>query len=474
MNHSTDERLPAPGRSRMLGVLALALFMTLIGVSIVNVALPSIEAGIGATQPQLQWVLSGYALTFGVVLVASGRAGDLYGRGSLFILGIAVFTVASIGAGFAPDPLWLNIARLVQGVGSGLVNPQVIGMIQEHFRGPERARAFGVFGGTVGISTAVGPLLGGLLIEFGGLESGWRWTFFVNVPLGVIAVVLACLWMPKPLLRRSADRAVGSARQLDIVGAVLLGLAVLALMLPFMEGREWPPVWFALPPGLLLVWAWALWERRYLRAGNNPMVDLSIFRIPSFTNGTLVVFLYFLGMTSVWVLVALYFQEGLGHTALEAGLVGLPSALLSAVSALLGGRLVTRHGRRIVALGLQLSLVGLVLSMMVVWLRSQGLANEWWLLVTLSVFGFAQGFVIGPNQTLTLAEVPVAYAGSSGGVMQTGQRIGATVGIAAITGISFYVLAISGWALAFLAGLGVILMTMIVALAVSYRDLRGR
>ncbi len=474
MNHSTNERLPDPGRNRMLGVLALALFMTLIGVSIVNVALPSIEAGIGATQPQLQWVLSGYALTFGVVLVASGRAGDIYGRGALFILGILVFTLASIGAGFAPDPLWLNIARFVQGIGSGLVNPQVIGMIQEHFRGPERARAFGVFGGTVGISTAVGPLLGGLLIELGGLESGWRWTFFVNVPLGIIAVVLAFLWMPKPLLRRSSGRVDGSARQLDIVGAVMLGLAVLALMLPFMEGREWPPVWFVLPIGLLLVWAWALWERRYLRAGNNPMVDLSIFRISSFTNGTLVVFLYFLGMTSVWVLVALYFQEGLGHTALDAGLVGLPSALLSAASALIGGRLVTRYGRRVVVLGLQLSLVGLVLSMLVVWLRSQELASEWWLLATLSIFGFAQGFVIGPNQTLTLAEVPVAYAGSSGGVMQTGQRIGATVGIAAITGISFSVLAISGWALAFLAGLGVILVTMVVALGMSYKDLRGR
>ena len=403
MNHSTNERLPDPGRNRMLGVLALALFMTLIGVSIVNVALPSIEAGIGATQPQLQWVLSGYALTFGVVLVASGRAGDIYGRGALFILGILVFTLASIGAGFAPDPLWLNIARFVQGIGSGLVNPQVIGMIQEHFRGPERARAFGVFGGTVGISTAVGPLLGGLLIELGGLESGWRWTFFVNVPLGIIAVVLAFLWMPKPLLRRSSGRVDGSARQLDIVGAVMLGLAVLALMLPFMEGREWPPVWFVLPIGLLLVWAWALWERRYLRAGNNPMVDLSIFRISSFTNGTLVVFLYFLGMTSVWVLVALYFQEGLGHTALDAGLVGLPSALLSAASALIGGRLVTRYGRRVVVLGLQLSLVGLVLSMLVVWLRSQELASEWWLLATLSILGFAQGIVIGPNQTLTLA-----------------------------------------------------------------------
>ncbi|MFC3332251.1 MFS transporter [Paenalcaligenes hominis] len=150
-------------RWRLLTVIIGAIFMTLISVSVVNVALPAVQTGLQATHSDLQWVLSGYALTFGVVLVSAGRAGDLIGRGGLFMLGVSIFTLSSIAAGFAPDAQSLNIARFIQGVGSGLVNPQGIGMIQQYFKGPERGRAFGVFGTTVGVSVAIGPVLGGFL-----------------------------------------------------------------------------------------------------------------------------------------------------------------------------------------------------------------------------------------------------------------------------------------------------------------------
>lgn len=193
--------VPDPRRWKVLGVLAMALFMALIDVSIVNVALPSIREGLGASESDLQWVLSGYALTFGVVLVAAGRAGDIYGRGLLFMTGVMVFTGASAWAGLASDPLWLNIARAAQGVGSGLISPQAVGMIQQFFRGAERGRAFGVFGAVVGVSVAVGPVLGGLLIHLFGVVHGWRWVFFVNIPFGVLAIALALVWFPRPLLR---------------------------------------------------------------------------------------------------------------------------------------------------------------------------------------------------------------------------------------------------------------------------------
>ena len=477
MSETHQSYTPDPRRWRVLSVLVVALFMSLIGVSIVNVALPSIQSSLNASQSELQWVLSGYALTFGVGLVLTGRAGDIFGRGPLFIAGVALFTAASIAAGFAPDPISLNIARAFQGIGSGLLSPQAVGMIQLYFRGAERARAFGVFGAAVGVSVAVGPLLGGLLIQAAGPEQGWRWTFFVNVPVGIIGIILALLWIPKPLLNRSRDSATAlstTSRDLDPVGAVLLGLAVFAVLLPFVEAEANALVWISLPIGMGIVLVWLWWERRYKRLGRSPMVDLAIFRTQSFANGSLLITLYFMGVTSVWVLVALYMQDGLGHSALESGLVGLPSSVLSVFAALWGGRNVVRYGRKVVIGGMYSAILGLVLSIGVVWLHSAGLASEWWLLPSLSFVGIAQGSVISPNQALTLAEVPLQYAGSSGGIMQTGQRIGTSVGIAVVTALAFGVLGVSNWAVAFNVGFVAIIVIVSLALIVAYVDLRHR
>lgn len=466
-------------------VLLVTLLMSLVGVSIVNVALPSIQSGLGASQSDIQWVLSGYALTFGIVLVAAGRAGDIFGRGPLFLAGVAVFTLASIAAGFAPDPVSLNIARFVQGIGSGLLNPQTVGMIQEYFRGAERGRAFGLFGSTVGLSVAIGPLLGGVLIEFAGVQDGWRWTFIVNVPVGILAIVLALLWFPRPLRNHAADPA-GPAipaapadpprrnGDLDPVGAVLLGLAVMALLLPFMEARSEPWLWLLLPAGLALAAVWIAWEHRYKRRGRSPMVDLAIFRIPSFTNGTILSTVYFTGMTSIWVLIALYMQTGLGHSALEAGLIGLPGAVLSVFSSHWSGRAVMQYGRKVVIAGILCAMSGVALSILVIQLQAAGAVSVWWLLATLSLVGMAQGMVISPNQTLTLAEVPLDYAGSSGGIVQTGQRLGTSMGIAMITALAFAVLSGSDWSAAITAGFAVIGLVMLLTLAVAVRDQRLR
>src|SRR5690606_28163523 len=367
---------------------------------------------------------------FGVVLVSSGRAGDIMGRGGLFLIGTLVFTLSSVAAGLASDATWLNAARFVQGLGSGLLSPQGIGMIQQYFRGAERGRAFGYLGTVVGFSVAVGPVFGGLLIQLGGADLGWRLTFLINVPVGLVTIVLGLLWFPRPFFFQGdgegqAARPGGSLlRSLDPVGATLLGLAVLAVLFPFMESRTAPITWLLLPAGLILAYVWVRWERRYARLGGSPMVDLNIFSISSFTNGTLILTLYFLGMTSVWVLVALYVQLGTGRSALEAGLFGVPAALLSAYTADWAGKRVMRYGRRIVIGGILLALLGLGSSMLIALLQDKGLVNIWWLVATLSFIGLAQGLVISPNQALTLADVPVSYAGSSGAIMQTGQRMG--------------------------------------------------
>ncbi len=517
-----------PARWHILMVILAAIFMSLMGVSIVNVALASIQHALHASQSDIQWVLSGYALTFGVVLVSAGRAGDLMGRGGFFMIGVAIFTLASVGAGLAQTADQLNLARFIQGVGSGFINPQGVGMIQQYFRGAERGRAFGFFGTAVGVSVAIGPVLGGFLIELGGESFGWRLTFLVNVPVGLLTLWLGYRWFPRPLLHRpllaNGQNAVGpdlsgqvaavrtrehlqdhvteqpSAQNceqlqestqhdhtttmqtpqkqglssLDPVGAMLLGLGVLAVLFPFVEARDAHMLWLLVPLGLLLFYLWVRWERLYARMGFSPMVELNIFRTPSYRNGAIIMTLYFLGMTSVWVLVPLFIQLGLGKSALEASLIGIPSALLSAWSANWSGKHVTRIGRAIVVGGLCMALLGLITSILVVQLHLHGLLSHWWLLGTLGLFGIGQGSVISPNQTLTLAEVPIAYAGSSGAIMQTGQRIGTSVGIAVITALVFAVLPYSNWHLAFTLGFASIMVTLSLALAVSIKDMRMR
>mgnify|MGYP001941216820 FL=1 len=203
------------------------------------------------------------------------------------------------------------------------------------------------------------------------------------------------------------------------------------------------------------------------------MVDLAIFAIPSFTRGSTIALLYFLGMTSVWVLVALYLQIGTGKSALQTALVGVPAALTAAVAASWAGRRVDRRGRQLVIGGLGLALVGGVGSIVVALLQAGGHISEWWLVLSLVFVGAAQGSVISPNQTLALADVPLAYAGSSGAVMQTGQRIGTSVGIAVITSATFTVLGATGsWPAALSTGFGLIGVIVLVALVFAVRDRR--
>lgn len=463
-----------PVRWRILAVLLMAIFMSLMSVSVVNVALASIQDALGASLSDIQWVLSGYALTFGVVLVSAGRAGDLMGRGGIFILGTILFTLASVAAGLAPDAQWLNAARFVQGVGSGFMNPQAVGMIQQYFRGSERGRAFGFFGTTVGVSVAIGPVIGGLLIQLGGLEIGWRLTFLINVPVGLLIIVLALRWFPRPLIHKPKLLEHKGLSSLDPVGALLLGLGVLAVLYPFVEADPSGLIWSLLPAGLLLFYLWARWERWYTQRGYSPMVDLKIFATSSYRNGSIIMTLYFLGMTSVWVLIPLYVQQGLGFSAFEAGMVGIPSALLSAYSANWAGKRVNRYGRKVVIGGLLFAIFGLLASVGVVFLHEYLDLSIWWLLLSLAFFGLGQGSVVSPNQALTLAEVPLAYAGSSGAIMQTGQRIGTSVGIAVITAIVFAVRPYSSWSVAVSVGLLAVTLVILLALAMAIKDLRGR
>ena len=256
-----DDYEPDPKRWKALTVCLVAGFMTLLDVSIVNVALPSIQSGIHAGENSLSWVVSGYALAFGLLLVPAGRVGDARGRRPSFMAGLSLFTLASAACGFAPNAGFLITARLVQGFAGGVVTPQVSGLIQNLFRGKERAKAFGFFGATVGISTAVGPLVGGALIQIFGNHTGWRYVFFVNVPIGLVALPLARALIPHA--PRSTEKKENT--DYDPVGVVLLGIAVLLVILPFIEQQTWHsavrPLLF--PVAAVVFGIFLFWEHRY-------------------------------------------------------------------------------------------------------------------------------------------------------------------------------------------------------------------
>lgn len=463
---------------KILAVMLVPMFMSLLSVSIVNVILPDMQRSIGASNSAIQWVLSGYTLAFGVLLVAAGRAGDLFGRGRLFVIGVSVFALGSLISGLSPDPLVLNIARVVMGLGSGLLSPQGVGMLQQYFHGQVRGRAFGMFGTIVGVSVGIGPVLGGGLIAVLGDEWGWRSAFLINVPIALAAIILGRFWLPQ-----SAWVGIGTApdshgrrrADFDPVGLVLLGVGTLLVMLPFLERSAGAWIYALVPVGIAVVWLWVRWENRYSRRGGSPMVDMQLFRTRSFAYGASLTSMYFVGMPGIWVIVALYLQNGLGFPALHAGLVGLPSALLSAIAAQAAGRVVLTFGRKMVVLGVAIGLTGVVASALLVLAHEAWGISIWWLLLTLGITGLGQGMAISPNQTLTLAEVPVEYAGSSGGVMQTGQRVGTAIGIAIVTAVFFVVQPLAGYGAAIVAGFGFIALVIVFAGIIGLVDLaRGR
>jgi EmrB/QacA subfamily drug resistance transporter len=453
-------------RWRAMSVALVAGFMTLLDVSIVNVALPSIRSDLHLSSGELQWVLSGYALTFGLMLVPAGRFGDARGRRIVFIAGLAAFTLASAAAGLATGALWLVVARLAQGAAAGVVNPQVSGLIQQLFAPAERGRPFGLLGATIGISTAIGPLLGGLLIQIFGAAEGWRWIFYINVPIGVVAIVLGARWIPAhPRERREQE-------SLDPVGVVLLGLGVVLLLLPLVQEREWhgDAKWLLVVAAVAVLALFVLWERRYGRRAT-PVIDLSLFRVRSYALGAVIGTLYFGGFTSIFFTYTLFLQAGLHYSALAAGLAVTSFALGSAVGSAAGGRWVNRYGRPLVVGGLVLVIAGLGGTMLALHFVP-GAGAGWATALPLAVAGLGSGFVISPNQTLTLSEVPVRRAGSAGAVLQTGQRIGTAVGIAAVGSVFFNQLAHNGgrWGLAFRTSLWVTIGFVVVALVAAAVD----
>lgn len=463
-------------RNKILAVLLIVLAMSLIQVSSVNVALSSIGHATGATSAEIQWVLAGYALAIGIALVPSGRLGDIFGRAELFMIGLAAFTLASTACGLVSDALWLNILRIVQGLAAGVFSPQVTGIIQQYFSGQARAKAFSLFGFVISVSVALGPVLTGLLITWFGGDLGWRSSFLINLPLGLIGLIAGAFWLPFNAegKRRKAGKGSHLVAKMDLdpVGMVTLIFAVLCIMLPFAShGSAWR--WVLLPIAVVLGVGFVWWENRYAKRGKQPMVDLRLFKLTSFSYNVAVGLLQFLGITSVFALVAIYVQQGLFMSAMIAGLIGLPNALTSAVASLWSGKYAIVRGRGLQVFAVCMMLLGVLIAGCCALLVPKGY-SPWFMSIGFAVQGIGQGMMSSVNQTQAMLDVPPALGGVAGGVTQTVQRIATAIGNTITTGVLFAIVgtqsSVEAWSKALFASYLIIaiIMGLCVCVAVAY------
>ncbi|HEV7742822.1 MAG TPA: MFS transporter [Pseudolysinimonas sp.] len=425
---------PIPRRSWFaFAVLILGIAMALIDTTIVNVALPVIRESLKADEATLSWIISGYALAYGLALIPAGRIGDRIGHKPVFIVGLVIFTGASLWAGLANDSASLIVARVVQGLGGGIFFPAVTAFIQLMFPGRARGRAFAIMGATIGFSTALGPIVGGLLIQWLGDADGWRSIFFVNLPFGVIAVIAALMLLPSGAEGKSATGA-------DLVGLVLLAGGLVAILVPLIQGEQagWPwETYVSMAGGLVLLVLFALWEIWVARRGKSPLVPPHLFSHASFTGGTILALVYFAAFTSIFFTISIFWQAGLGHTALESGLVSIPFAIGSIIGASQSNRLAERLGRTTLSIGTGMVAIGLIALWLVLLLIPASDLTNWELLVPLLVAGVGSGLFIAPNAQFIVATVDRAEAGAASGVIGTVQRIGSAIGIAVIGSVFF-------------------------------------
>ena len=404
---------------RVLIVVCVAVFMLLLDITVVNVALPDIEKELNTSFTDLQWVVDAYALTLAATMLNAGSLGDLLGRKRVFIVAIALFTVASALCGAAQSPSWLIVARGLQGIGGAGMFAVSLAIISQEFFGRERGTAFGIWGATVGAAVAIGPLVGGALTTY----VGWRWIFFVNVPIGV-----ACVAVGMRVLHETRDEQAG---RFDLPGLLTLTGGLFALVLGLLRGADWGwssgrVIGLFVAAAVLLV-SFAFIELRQAA----PMLDLRLFKVPTFTGAQITAFTISSGMFAQFLFLPLYLESVLGYSAVKTGVIFLPLSLLAFVVAPISGRLSTRVPVRFL-LGGGLALCGVALLLM----HGVTLGSTWTaLLPGFLVAGVGIGLVNAPLASTSVSVVEPRHAGMASGTNNTFRQVGIATGIAALGAI---------------------------------------
>ena len=420
-----------PRRWLTLVVLLLAAFMNLLDISIVNIAIPSIQRDLHASYADVQWALAGYTLAYALVLITGGRLGDTFGRKRLFLIGVTGFTLLSALCGAAQSPGMLIASRVAQGAFGAIMIPQVLSVIQVIFPAAERIKALAAFGVTAGLGTVSGPLLGGLLTQHNLFGLDWRPIFLINVPVGIVAVAASAV-----LIRES--RAPRPPR-LDPVGVALISVALLLLLYPLVQGRQlgWPAWTFvSMAASLPVLGLFIGYERAKDRRDGSSLVQLGLFRRRAFAVGIAIAVTFFLGVTSFTLILTLFLQVGLGFGPLHAGLTFLPfsGGVLAASGA--AARLAPRFGRGVTMTGALVMAGGMAVLILTV--HHFGAAVTTWDMVpALVIAGLGMGTMLAPLADILLADVQPQDAGSASGIFNTSLQLGASIGVAVI-GVIFF------------------------------------
>jgi EmrB/QacA subfamily drug resistance transporter len=412
-----------------LVTLLLGGFMTVFDLFVVNVAIPSIQTDLGAGFAEIGFVIAGYELAFGVLLIASARLGDRHGRRRLFSLGMIGFALTSLLCGIAPDATSLVVTRFLQGATGALLFPQIYALLRVMYDEAGRRRAFSLLGMTLGLAAIAGQVLGGLIVESDLFGLGWRVVFLVNLPVGIAAALL---------IQMIPESRSSLAMRVDWPGIALATAGLLLLLLPLLEGPSigWPHwTWLSMAISVLLLVAFLWWERSVSRRGGDPAIDLHLFRNAGFSIGSLVVLLIYSTATSLFLCFALLVQSGLRLTPLEAGLLFAPASIGFVIASLLAPGLVARIGNMGIVAG------ALIYAAGIGWLAGTacGLdskAHVLALVAPLILFGFGQGLSMTPLLNLVLGYVEEHQAGMAAGFISTMQQVGGAFGVS-IVGIFF-------------------------------------
>lgn len=456
-----------------LAVILCGTFVWVLDFFVVNVALPSIQRSLHASPAAIEWVVAGYGLTTAAFLVTGGRLGDHYGRRRLFCVGIAVFTGASALCAAAPGAGFLVAARLAQGVGGGLMAPNVMSILAATYAGPARVKAISGYGMVMGVAAVAGQLVGGLLISANVAGLGWRAIFWVNVPVGVAAIALAPRIVPE-------SRA-GRPGRLDLPGAALLTGALVAVLLPLLDGRQqgWPAwSWACLAVGPVLLAAFAGWLLIAARRGAQPLLDPGIFAVPAFRAGLTCQVLFWCQQASSYLLLALYLQQGRGLSPIASGGVFAVLAAGYLATSFRAPALTVRFGRPVIAAGAVVAALGDVALLVTVLSPQASAVPVAALFPGLFLLGAGQGLCITPLTTTVLAHADAGRAGSVSGALSTAQQVGNAIGVA-VAGVIFYGLLGHGagydaayrWSLAEMAALlaGVVALAFLIPRHVTER-----
>ena len=441
-----------------LAVIMCGTFVFILDIFVVNVALPSIQHGLGASPGAIEWVVAGYGLTMAAFLVFGGRLGDRYGRRLWFSAGLALFVASSVLCAVAPDPAFLIAARLAQGLGAALLAPNTLSIMGMTYTGRDQVTAYSVFGIVMAVAATGGQLLGGALVEANIAGLGWRAVFWLNVPIGLVALAVTRRLVPE-------SRAAGPGR-LDLPGAALLTAALVAIVLPLVTGRQegWPAwSWACLAASPVLFFLFAGYLRAVARHGRQPLMDPGIFAVPAFRNGLVVQILFCAQQAAGFLVLALYLQLGRGLTPLGSGGMFVLLAASYVVTSFRAPALTMRLGRRVIFTGALLCAAGNVVLMAAVWHWGTGgplLA----LFPGLLLGGAGQGLCVTPLTTVVMSHADGRTAGSVSGALSTAQQVGNAIGIAAI-GVVFY--GLHGYGVAFRWSLAVIVGVLVAMAALT-------